>query len=91
MLVELGNAVELIRSAVVTILAIAAPILLVAMGVGLIISIIQATTSIQDQTLTFVPKILAILGILALLFGWMITRLISYTIFLFERIPDLAG
>lgn len=87
---ELGDAVELMRSAVVTILTIASPVLLVAMGVGLIISIIQATTSIQDQTLTFVPKILAILGVLALLFGWMIARLISYTTFLFERIPDLA-
>lgn len=88
---ELSNAIELMRSAIVTVLTIASPVLLTAMGVGLIISIIQATTSIQDQTLTFVPKILAILGVLALLFGWMATRLTSYTIFLFERIPDLAG
>jgi len=78
------------RSAIITILTIASPVLLVAMGVGLIISIIQATTSIQDQTLTFVPKIFAILGVLALLFGWMISRLTLYTTFLFERIPDLA-
>ena len=72
------------------ILTIAAPVLLVAMGVGLIVSIIQATTSIQDQTLTFVPKILAILGVLAALYGWMITRLGGFTSVLFERLPDLA-
>ena len=87
---DLGTVVELMRNTVVQILTVAAPVLLVAMAVGLIISIIQATTSIQDQTLTFVPKILAILAVLAALFGWMITRLMNFTIVLFERIPDLA-
>jgi len=87
---DLRSVVELMRSAVVTILIVSAPVLIVALGVGLIISIIQATTSIQDQTLTFVPKILAILGVLAGLSGWMITRLTMYTTFIFERIPDLA-
>jgi len=87
---DLGTVVELMRNSVLVILTVSAPVLLVAMGVGLIISIIQATTSIQDQTLTFVPKILAILGVLAVLFGWMITRLTSFTIALFERIPDLV-
>lgn len=87
---DLGTVVELMRSAVVTILVVSAPVLIVALGVGLIISIIQATTSIQDQTLTFVPKILAILAVLAGLSGWMITRLTTYTTFIFERIPDLA-
>jgi len=88
---DLGSVVELMRSAVITILTVASPVLLVAMGVGLIVSIIQATTSIQDQTLTFVPKILAILGVLAALFGWMITRLTMFTTIIFERIADLAG
>ncbi len=87
---DLGTVVELMRNTVVQILTVAAPVLLVAMAVGLIIAIIQATTSIQDQTLTFVPKILAILAVLAALFGWMITRLMNFTIVLFERIPDLA-
>lgn len=88
---ELGDVIELMRSAVITVLTVASPVLLVAMGVGLIVSIIQATTSIQDQTLTFVPKILAILGVLAALFGWMMTRLIGYTTIIFEKIPDLAA
>ncbi len=87
---DLGSLIQLMRSAVITIITVASPVLIVAMGVGLIVSIFQATTSIQDQTLTFVPKILAILGVLALLFGWMVTRLTSFTILLFERIPDLA-
>ena len=87
---ELGNVVELIRSAVLIILIISAPVLLVAMGVGLIVSIIQATTSIQDQTLSFVPKIIAIFGVLAAFFGWMITRISGFTTILFERIPDLV-
>ena len=87
---DLGNVIQLMRSAVVTILTVASPVLIVAMGVGLTVSIFQATTSIQDQTLTFVPKILAILGVLAALFGWMIARLMAFTTLLFERIPDLA-
>jgi len=87
---DLGTVVQLFQSAIITIITVASPVLIVAMGVGLIVSIFQATTSIQDQTLTFVPKILAILGVLAALFGWMVTRLTSYTIQLFERIPDLV-
>ncbi len=88
---ELGDVIELMRSAVITVVTVASPVLLVAMGVGLIVSIIQATTSIQDQTLTFVPKILAIMGVLAALAGWMITRLTTYTTIIFEKIPDLAS
>ena len=87
---ELAALVELMRSSVLMLLTIAAPVLITAMGVGLIVSIIQATTSIQDQTLTFVPKILAILGVLAALYGWMTTRLAGFTAALFERLPDLA-
>ena len=87
---DLGTVVELMRSAVITIITVASPVLIVAMGVGLVVSIFQATTSIQDQTLTFVPKILAILSVLAALFGWMISRLSSFAVLLFERIPDLA-
>lgn len=88
---SIGFVVEMMRSAVITILSVAAPILLVAMGVGLIISIIQATTSIQDQTLTFVPKIIAILVTIGLLGGWMIVRLTGFTTTLFGLIPDMAG
>lgn len=87
---DLGSVIQLMRTAIITVITVASPVLIVAMGVGLIVSIFQATTSIQDQTLTFVPKILAILGVLAALFGWMVTHLTSYTIHLFEQIPDLV-
>ena len=61
-----------------------------ALIVGLIVAILQATTSIQEQTLTFVPKIFAILAVLALLGGWMFTTVGQYTIELFEKIPEMA-
>jgi flagellar biosynthesis protein FliQ len=88
---SLGFVVSVLKDSVMEILLLSAPILLVSMVVGLIISIIQATTSIQEQTLTFVPKIAAILVTLMLLGPWMFTSLAEFTTRLFERIPDLAG
>ncbi len=81
---------QLFRSSVYHILLLASPVLLVAVLVGLIISIFQATTSIQEQTLTFVPKIFAILVVLALLFVWMSNVLGNYTIDIFKVIPQIA-
>jgi flagellar biosynthetic protein FliQ len=86
----LGTVVSLMRSGIFEILMLAAPVLLVALVVGLIVAIFQATTSIQEQTLTFVPKIMAILGVLALLGGWMFASLRDYTINLFELIPQMV-
>ncbi len=88
---SLGFVVNVLREGVLQIVLLSAPILLVSMVVGLIISIVQATTSIQEQTLTFVPKIAAILGTLILLGPWMITSLVQFTMRLFERIPDMGG
>jgi flagellar biosynthetic protein FliQ len=78
------------RGGVFEILILSAPILLSALAVGLVVAILQATTSIQEQTLTFVPKIMTILGILALLGGWMFASLREYTINLFEMIPSMV-
>ena len=77
---------NLARESVLTTLYIAAPLLLLSLIVGLGISVFQATTQIQEQTLTFVPKIIAIfLGIL--IFGsWMLTTLINFTTQLFTRL-----
>jgi len=72
-------------------LMIAAPVLLVGLLVGLIISIFQATTSIQEQTLTFVPKIAAILGALILFGPWIVASMVQFTLRLFGRIPELGG
>jgi flagellar biosynthetic protein FliQ len=64
--------------------------LIAALVVGLVIAILQATTSIQEQTMTFVPKLFAILAVLALLGGWMFTQVAGYTTGLFKMIPDMA-
>jgi flagellar biosynthesis protein FliQ len=65
--------------AVFTVLKVSAPMLVVALVVGLLISIFQATTQIQEQTLAFVPKIVAVM-IVVLLFGpWILTTLVDFT------------
>jgi flagellar biosynthetic protein FliQ len=87
---SVGDAVSIMRGGILEILVLAAPVLLVAMVVGLIVSIFQATTSIQEQTLTFVPKIAAILIVLALLGSWMFGNLAQYTKDLFAMIPQMA-
>ena len=87
----IGEVTALMRGGIFETLMLSAPLLLTALTVGLIVSIIQATTSIQEQTLTFVPKIFAILLVLALLGGWMFASLSDYTIQLFNLIPDMAG
>ncbi len=87
---SIGQIVNLMRDGIVQILMLIAPPLIVALVVGLIVAIFQAVTSIQEQTLTFLPKLVSILLVLALLSGWMFTDLRSYTISLFQMIPDIA-
>ncbi len=87
----IGDITSLLRGGILEVILLASPLLLSALLVGLIVAILQATTSIQEQTLTFVPKVLAILLILALLGGWMFTSLGDYTVQLFRMIPDMAG
>lgn len=88
---SLGFAAQIIRSAVFHVLLIGGPALLVGMVVGLIISIFQATTSIQEQTLTFVPKIAAILITIAVFIPWMFSLLRQYTITIFGYISQMGG
>lgn len=82
--------VSILQEGILQVIYIAGPVLLVALVVGLIIAIFQAITSIQEQTLTFVPKILAILGMIALLGSWMMSTLSEYVIRLFNMIPSMA-
>jgi flagellar biosynthetic protein FliQ len=88
---DLGTAVNLIRTSVVQILMLSAPLLLVGLVVGLIVSIFQATTSIQEQTLTFVPKIAAILITLMFLGPWMLASLVNFTSNIFSQISTIGG
>ena len=87
---SIGEVISLMRGAVTQIISIIAPVLGLALIVGLIVAILQAVTSIQEQTLTFLPKLLVILLAIALLGGFMFTSLGEYTIALFNRIPDFA-
>ena len=86
----LSVAVQIMRAGVVQILLISAPILLIGMVVGLIISIFQATTSIQEQTLTFVPKIAAILAALLFFGPWMFGSMVQFTKSIFDQIPNMV-
>ena len=87
---SIGEVISLMRGAVTQIISIIAPVLGLALIVGLIVGILQAVTSIQEQTLTFLPKLLVILLAIAFLGGLMFTSLGEYTIALFNRIPDFA-
>ena len=86
----LGELVTILQDGVKEILLLSAPILVVALVVGLIVAIFQATTSIQEQTLTFVPKFIAILAMLALIGGWMFTSLEEYTRDIFQMIANIT-
>ena len=88
---SVGDVSGIMASAIVQILLLSGPILITALVVGLVVAILQATTSIQEQTLTFVPKIAAIMLVLALLSGWMFATLGEYTKDLFSLIPGMAG
>lgn len=81
---------ELGRNALTISLILGGPLLGLALVVGLGISIFQAVTQINEATLTFVPKIIAIFVVMALLGSWMISQMISYTTGLFNLIPLMA-
>ena len=87
---SLGTVVTLLRDGVFQILLLASPVLGAALIVGLIVAIFQATTSIQEQTLTFVPKLTAILVVLAMLGGWMFSSMRQYTINIFTMIGRIT-
>ena len=87
---SIGDVTSLLRGGIREVLLLAAPLLLSALVVGLIVAILQATTSIQEQTLTFVPKVITILLVLAFLGGLMFSSLGDYTIQLFRMIPDMV-
>ena len=88
---NLGFAVQIIRSGVFHILIVSAPALITGLVVGLVVSIVQATTSIQEQTLTFVPKIAAILLSLFVMGPWMIRVLVQFAQNIFAQIPAMVG
>jgi len=82
--------VYIVREAFYTTLLVSAPILLVSLVIGLVVSVIQAATSIQEFTLTFVPKLIGMAVVLVLTLPWMMDTMISFTMNLFNSIPTLG-
>jgi flagellar biosynthetic protein FliQ len=79
------------RQALEVTLLLSAPLLLTALGVGLIVGIFQAATQINEMTLSFIPKLLAMAAVLALTGPWMLRTLVEYTRRLIESIPGMIG
>jgi flagellar biosynthetic protein FliQ len=86
---EVATVVDLGRSALWAIVLISSPLLLVALGVGLFIGVIQAATSINDATLSFIPKLAAMGATLAIFGSWQLIMLVDYTKDIYKRIPAL--
>jgi flagellar biosynthesis protein FliQ len=83
--------VSLATQAMSLALKISLPLLGVGLLVGVLISIIQAVTSIQEQTLSFIPKVLAMAAVLVIGGPWMLNQLLSYTSDLWTSIPNMVG
>ena len=79
------------QQALTIVIMLAAPILIASLAVGLLIAMFQAATQINEMTLTFVPKLAVIAGVLFTSGSWMITLLVDYTRELFNSIPGLIG
>jgi len=83
--------VNLASQAMSLALKVAGPLLLVGLVVGLVVSIFQAVTQIQEQSLTLIPKIVGIAVVIVLLGPWMLGQLVSYTTNLYTAIPTMVG
>jgi flagellar biosynthesis protein FliQ len=83
-------AIELLKMMIYQSLTIAAPLLVTAMIVGLIVSLFQAVTTIHEQTLSFVPKALAVVGVLLLLLPWIVRSLTEFTAAIIEKMPQMV-
>ena len=79
--------VELGRESLLVAVMIASPMLAIALAVGLLVGIVQAATSINEMTLSFIPKLAALVIVLMILGSWQISVMVDFTRRLFERIP----
>lgn len=82
--------IHIFREAFYTMLLVSAPVLIVSLLIGLIISVFQAATSIQEFTLTFVPKLIAVAVVVILTLPWIMDIMVTFTINLYAQIPNLA-
>ena len=83
--------IDIAMQTMVIALKLSAPILLTALAVGFLVSLFQSMTQIQEATLSFVPKVIAVGGAVVLSGNWMLHTMITFTQQLFERLPALLG
>ncbi|MCK4602362.1 MAG: flagellar biosynthesis protein FliQ [Phycisphaerae bacterium] len=84
---DVDEAIDLARQAVMLMLILGAPVLLTGLIVGVVLSVLQAATQVQEQTLSFVPKIIAMLLVAVLVGPWMLQRLIEFSREVFSTLP----
>ena len=82
--------VDLARNAILLALMVSGPMLIVAMGVGLLVSVVQAVTQIQEQTLAFVPKLIAVAATFLIALPWALQLMVRYTTELFRSLPSFV-
>lgn len=83
-------AAELLKSLMLQAVTLAAPFLLVSMVIGLLVSLFQTVTSISEQTLSFVPKALGVLSLIAFLLPWMLRTVIEFTVGIIQKMPQMV-
>ncbi len=83
--------VHLAQQAMELAMKVGGPLLLVGLAIGLIVSVFQAVTQIQEQSLSFIPKIVGVAAVIVIAGPWMLGQLLSYTEELFRSIPSLVG
>jgi flagellar biosynthetic protein FliQ len=88
---DIGTIMKLASDALMLAIKLAGPFLLVTLVVGLVVSIIQAATKLQEFTLQFIPKIIAVVIVLVVAGPWMINNLVFYTAELFKSIPQIVN
>ena len=85
------SVIHLAMQALIVALKVSMPFLLAGLVVGLVVSVFQAVTQIQEQTLTFIPKILVTGAVMAIGGPWMLSQMIAYTVNLYTAIPNMVG
>ena len=84
------TAIEMLRSLITVSLTVVTPVILAALVVGVAVSLLQAITSIQEPTLSFAPKLLAVGAVIIIGAPWMIRQLMQFTIFFINKIPEMT-
>lgn len=84
------TAIEMLRSLITVSLTVISPIIVAALVVGVAVSLIQAITSIQEPTLSFAPKLVAIGAVIIVGAPWIIRQLMQFTIFFINKIPEMT-